>query len=312
MRVSSSPILEPDRLVEAASRGDEPSYSSVASFLDRGLDDYGLYSYSRTALYDVMRQMSRNRRDRESKDEGRIGGKSSGDGRIGDKSSGDGRIGGKTNREGSSGEVLTPSFVCCSLKYPTEKAGLDVVYYDVDRDLRPDVADIEDRVTQDTVAVFSVDYFGFPNRIEGIEEVCSEHDLLHIRDAAHSALSERDGDPVVSEGDVAVGSLWKSVPIPNGSVLSVNDRDKLERFTGGDFTMTLSRRNPGLSRSDYRHAVVSSLARYVEYNYAPSVVSRIYKGVFGYSVDILRALKGVRKSTFRSSPSFAWRRGFLY
>jgi len=95
--------------------------------------------------------------------------------------------------------------------------GLEARYYRIQRNLAPDFADIERRIDDETVAVMSVNYFGFPQ--PGLAEFMSlvdEYECYHIDDNAHSPLSVDNGTLPGTRGDLGVTSLWKLLPIPDG------------------------------------------------------------------------------------------------
>ena len=122
--------------------------------------------------------------------------------------------------ENASGTALLPSYICSAAMPPFHESGLDVEFYDVAPDTEPDVEDLASRVTEETVAVLTVDYFGFPSRrFDEIDRLSQEEDLVHIEDNAHSVFSRSGSELLGTRGDWGIGSLHKLLPVPDGGVL---------------------------------------------------------------------------------------------
>jgi hypothetical protein len=66
-------------------------------------------------------------------------------------------------------------------------------------------------------------YFGVPQPVRQIREICDRRGVALIEDCAH-ALFSRDGDePLGLVGDLAVFSLRKTLPLPHGGALVCHD-----------------------------------------------------------------------------------------
>ncbi len=88
-----------------------------------------------------------------------------------------------------------------------------------------DVDDL-DRVLARTRAklVLAIHYLGFPQPIDAVAAVCRTHGAILFEDCALSFLARLpDGRPVGSVGALAVFSLYKTLPIPDGAALAIND-----------------------------------------------------------------------------------------
>lgn len=132
--------------------------------------------------------------------------------------------------------VLVPAYLPDAVVEPLFDLGLEARYYRLQRNLAPDLADIERRLDDETVAVMSVNYFGFPQ--PGLAEFMSfvdEYECYHIDDNAHSPLSVDNGTLLGTRGDLGVTSLWKLLPIPDGAVLYCNDDAVAERLDPSSF-----------------------------------------------------------------------------
>ena len=150
--------------------------------------------------------------------------------------------------------VLFPAYLPDAVAEPIRELGLDPQYYSVTGTLAPDVADLESRVDDDTLAITSVNYFGFPQpRLESISELVDDHDCYHVDDNAHSALSVHDGRLLGTAGDLGVTSLWKLFPIPNGALLYLPNDELRARFEPSALAGT----NERVDRHDARFVLKS-------------------------------------------------------
>lgn len=92
-------------------------------------------------------------------------------------------------------------------------------------DFSIDVDDL-DRLLEETGArlVLAVHYLGFAQPIDAIMAVARRHGARVFEDCALSFLARfPDGRPVGSVGDLAVYSVYKTLPVPDGALLVVND-----------------------------------------------------------------------------------------
>lgn len=119
-------------------------------------------------------------------------------------------------------EVLYPDLICDVTMTPCKRLGLKVKFYKVKEDLEPDCGSVEKLVNERTRAVLAVNYFGFPQDLKPLKEVCSRNGLYLIEDNSHSFLSMADGRPLGLRGDIGLLSFRKLVPILNGAALLVN------------------------------------------------------------------------------------------
>ena len=82
---------------------------------------------------------------------------------------------------------------------------------------------LENKITRQTRAVLIIHYFGFPQPIHKIREICNKKDVLLIEDCAHALFSSHGEEAIGSEGDLAIFSLRKTLPLPEGGGLLINN-----------------------------------------------------------------------------------------
>ncbi len=117
---------------------------------------------------------------------------------------------------GEGDEVLAPAYNCGSEVDPIVQQRLRVVLYRVDEDAHLVLADIERRLTPRTRAILVVHYFGWPQDLTQLLELCRDRGLYLIEDCAHGLFSASDSGWLGTQGDAAVYSFAKTLAIPHG------------------------------------------------------------------------------------------------
>lgn len=98
-------------------------------------------------------------------------------------------------------------------------AGYRLRYYRLDERLGIDFAHLERQLDDSVTALHVIHYFGFAQPLAPILRFCEAHQLKLIEDCALS-LFTRDGDRWVgSAGDLALFSVYKTLPVPHGGFL---------------------------------------------------------------------------------------------
>jgi dTDP-4-amino-4,6-dideoxygalactose transaminase len=87
------------------------------------------------------------------------------------------------------------------------------------------MSDLLNKITDRVKAILVTHFLGFPQPVDEIKKICSEKNLFLIEDCAHALLSYHDGKPLGSYGDVSIFSLLKTLAVPNGGVLVINNKN---------------------------------------------------------------------------------------
>jgi len=124
-------------------------------------------------------------------------------------------------KEGDS--VLLPAYTCGVEIDPFLHLGIQPRFYRIGADLRTDVEDLAKRLTGEVKAVLVTHFLGFPQPIEEIRGLCDEKKVFLLEDCAHALLSSHKGRDVGTFGDIAIFSLLKTLPVPNGGILVINN-----------------------------------------------------------------------------------------
>jgi dTDP-4-amino-4,6-dideoxygalactose transaminase len=129
-------------------------------------------------------------------------------------------------------EVVMPSFTFVSTANAVVLRGATPVFVDIREDtLNIDEEQIEDAITERTVAVLPVHYAGVGCEMDAIVDVARAHDLLVIEDAAQGVGATYRGRPLGGIGDLGALSFHetKNVQCGEGGALLVNGDNLVER-----------------------------------------------------------------------------------
>ena len=100
------------------------------------------------------------------------------------------------------------------------------VFADIDPETyNIDPASIRERITEKTKALVVVDFTGQAADYDQIQEICKEHNLILIEDAAHSIGTKHNGRGVGSYADMTTFSFHpvKTVTAGEGGAITTND-----------------------------------------------------------------------------------------
>jgi len=170
---------------------------------------------------------------------------------------------------GAGQRVLLPAYHCASMVEPVLWAGAQPVFYRVDRELRADLDDVRRCLTAGASALVASHYFGVPQPLRELTELCRKHEVPLIEDCAHALFGTTDtGLGVGAVGDFAVASLPKFFPTGIGGLLRRNRGVQVVRL-----------RRPSLRRE--LRGLLSPL----------ETAARFHRG--GHWIRILARLRGV-------------------
>lgn len=126
-------------------------------------------------------------------------------------------------RLGKNAEVLAPAYNCGAEISTLLSSGASVVFYRVDKHGKIDLGDLVKYITGKSKAIYVTYYFGFPQPITEVKKICTENNLFLIEDCALSLFSDTDHNKFGSYGDLSVFNFPKSLPVPDGGALLINN-----------------------------------------------------------------------------------------
>lgn len=87
-------------------------------------------------------------------------------------------------------------------------------------------------LTTNTKAIFTADFLGYPCRLDAIKEICKEHKLLLIHDAASSMGSNYNGSYSGKYADISIYSFGRNKPFTTneGGCIVTHSNDIFEKI----------------------------------------------------------------------------------
>ena len=123
----------------------------------------------------------------------------------------------------SGDEILAPSYNCGSEIDPLLSSGASIKLYRIKTNCQIDFDNLTKRITPKTKAIYVTHYFGFPQPIVDLKRISQETGLPLIEDCALSLFSKSGSIRLGTTGSMAIFSFPKSLPVPDGGALIVND-----------------------------------------------------------------------------------------
>lgn len=155
-------------------------------------------------------------------------------------------------------EVIVPSFTFAATANAVALTGATPIFVDIEPDFFSiDPTAVEKAITLRTKAVVGVHMFGHPVMLDRLVDICQEHRLFLIEDAAQAHLAQFSGIPVGSFGDFAAFSFYptKNMTTGEGGLVTTKNPDLADQIR--------MLRNQGM-RERYVHEVVGLNNRMTE------------------------------------------------
>ena len=128
--------------------------------------------------------------------------------------------------------VIVPSNTFFATPASVIHAGGEVIFADVNENLCIDPESVKENIREDTKGIIVVHIGGIiPPQIKEVQEICEDHGLFLIEDAAHAHGSTLDGKKAGSFGDAAAFSFYptKVMTSGEGGMITTNDEKIYER-----------------------------------------------------------------------------------
>ncbi len=123
---------------------------------------------------------------------------------------------------GPGDQVLLPTYHCPTMVAPASLLKAVPVFYPIDGKGNPDLDWLDRQDLGRARVLLAAHYFGIPKPMAALRAWCTARGIALVEDCAH-ALFGRSGDrPIGTWGDIAIGSLTKFLPVPEGGCLVVN------------------------------------------------------------------------------------------
>lgn len=101
--------------------------------------------------------------------------------------------------------------------------GYRMAYYRIDEHMRIDLEHLHRVATAASRALYVIHYLGMPQPMEDLRQFARDRGLRLIEDCALALFSRDGGELLGGTGDLSIYCLYKTLPVPHGGVLRVND-----------------------------------------------------------------------------------------
>jgi len=102
---------------------------------------------------------------------------------------------------------------------PVARSGAEPMFYPITASGGADLEWLERAGLAGTRAMLATHYFGFPKSMSRLRAFCDAHHIALIEDCAHAFFGVSEGVAVGSWGDIAIASLPKFFPAPEGGLI---------------------------------------------------------------------------------------------
>lgn len=134
------------------------------------------------------------------------------------------------NKWDDDGEIITTPLTFISTNHAVLYENMKPVFADIDEFLCLDPTDVERKITDKTKAVIFVGIGGSTGQYERIADICREHGLKLIIDAAHMSGTRLNGEIPGKDADVIVYSYQavKNLPTADSGMICFKEKENDE------------------------------------------------------------------------------------
>jgi hypothetical protein len=140
---------------------------------------------------------------------------------------------------GPGDQVLLPTYHCPTMVAPASGLRAVPVFYPIDAHGSPDLAWLDRQDLGRARALLAAHYFGLPQPMAALRQWCTARGIALVEDCAHALFGRSGERPVGAWGDIAIGSLTKFLPVPEGGCIVVNGTAQLPALHRASLTMGL-------------------------------------------------------------------------
>jgi hypothetical protein len=119
--------------------------------------------------------------------------------------------------------VLLPTYHCPTMVAPAADRGATPRFYPIDDCGAPQLAWLRQQDLRGVRAMLVAHFFGLPQNLAPVRAWCQDKGIALIEDCAHALFGRSGARPIGGWGDVAIASLTKFLPVPEGGCLIVNN-----------------------------------------------------------------------------------------
>lgn len=123
--------------------------------------------------------------------------------------------------------VIIPTYHCPTMVAPVVALGATPIFCPIDSTGHINISALDGIARPDTKAILAPHYFGLPQPMDELRAWCDVNGIALIEDCAHALFGISGERNIGQWGDLAIASLTKFLPLPEGGCLLCN-RDQKE------------------------------------------------------------------------------------
>lgn len=123
---------------------------------------------------------------------------------------------------GPGDSVLVPTYHCPTMIAPISTLGAEHVFYPIGSSGQINTRKLTELAKVNTRAIIAPHYFGLPQPMAQLRAWCDSTGIALIEDCAHALFGKAGERSVGAWGDLAIASLTKFLPVPEGGCLICN------------------------------------------------------------------------------------------
>ena len=134
---------------------------------------------------------------------------------------------------GKGDEVILPAFTTDIVPMVIKETGAVSIPADVNlEDYNINIEAVLERITNRTKAILTVHTFGYPSDVKALREICEDHDLFLVEDAAPAFGAKYHGKFVGTFGDFGIISfgIGKSISMGGGGGIIASNDELFEKL----------------------------------------------------------------------------------
>jgi len=116
-------------------------------------------------------------------------------------------------------KVLVPTYHCPTMIAPVVQSGAQPMFYPITASGAVDLEWLQRAARDGARAMLATHYFGIPQPMSTLRAFCDAHRIALIEDCAHAFFGVSEGVAAGSWGDLAIASLPKFFPVPEGGLI---------------------------------------------------------------------------------------------
>jgi perosamine synthetase len=178
-------------------------------------------------------------------------------------------------RLGPESNIVVPGLNCEAVIDTFVNSGVKVRYYDVPETLEPAIEAVEAAVDDRTAGIYVIHYFGLAVNLAPIRRFCDARSIPLIEDCAQALFSGGETSRCGTAGDLALFSLRKTLPVPNGGAIAAN------RPAYRPALREILLKRPSAAETLARTAFLLMKYHLMDHGQALGAVKRLYLGRFG-------------------------------